>query len=142
MLESTIVAGNSQASTTNVGPDIWSTRVTSYKNSAIGNAQGISNKSDQGGNLPFGANLLLGPLTNNGGLSPTIMPLFGSPVINQGSNPANLTTDERGVVREWQSTCQQLVHRRASHAALSHDALDHFFPLDIRTKWGLTLPRP
>jgi hypothetical protein len=35
-------------------------------------------------------------LTGNGGLSRTQAPLAGSPVINAGSNPFGLPTDQRG----------------------------------------------
>ena len=39
---------------------------------------------------------LLGTLQNNGGGIPTIALLTGSPAIDAGSNPLNLTTDQRG----------------------------------------------
>jgi uncharacterized delta-60 repeat protein len=47
------------------------------------------------GNL-IGVDPLLGLLTGNGGPSRTHAPLPGSPVINAGSNPFGLTTDQRG----------------------------------------------
>lgn len=42
------------------------------------------------------ANPQLGPLQNNGGITVTHALLSGSPAIDHGSNPANLTTDQRG----------------------------------------------
>lgn len=44
-------------------------------------------------------NPLLGPLTNNGGPTPTLALLAGSPAINAGLTAAGLTTDQRGVIR-------------------------------------------
>jgi hypothetical protein len=44
----------------------------------------------------FGQDPLLGPLTDNGGLSRTHALLPGSPAIDAGSNPLGLTTDQRG----------------------------------------------
>jgi hypothetical protein len=41
---------------------------------------------------------LLGPLQNNGGPAPTMVPAANSPAVDQGA-PFGLTTDERGVVR-------------------------------------------
>lgn len=42
---------------------------------------------------------MLGPLQNNGGPTPTIAPLVGSPVIDAGTSSPNLTTDQRGLSR-------------------------------------------
>jgi hypothetical protein len=44
-------------------------------------------------------NPLLTPLSTNGGPTQTLAPYPGSPVIDYGSNPANLTTDQTGAVR-------------------------------------------
>jgi parallel beta-helix repeat protein len=44
----------------------------------------------------FGADPRLGPLQNNGGATLTMALLPGSPAIDTGSNPAGLTTDQRG----------------------------------------------
>jgi hypothetical protein len=51
--------------------------------------------SDLGGNL-LGVDPLLLPLANNGGPTQTHLPGLSSPVLNVGSNPASLTTDQRG----------------------------------------------
>jgi predicted outer membrane repeat protein len=40
---------------------------------------------------------LLGPLQNNGGPTPTLALLPGSPAIDRGANPLDLVTDQRGV---------------------------------------------
>ncbi len=89
--ESTIVSGNVATS----GPDIAGSSGVKMKNSAIGSSSGFP-MTDLGGNLPFGTNLLLGILGNNGGPTQTHALQSGSPAINKGSNPANLTTDQRG----------------------------------------------
>jgi hypothetical protein len=47
---------------------------------------------------------LLGPLQDNGGLTETQAILPGSPAINAGSNPLELTTDQRGEARVQQGT--------------------------------------
>jgi hypothetical protein len=56
-------------------------------------AIGIPNGS--AGNL-VGLDPKLGPLQDNGGPTPTMALLPGSPAINAGSNPLNLTADQRG----------------------------------------------
>lgn len=95
-IESSIISGNINAG----APDIDNPNTTSVKSSAIGDNLGWS-KTDLGGNLPFQphANLKLGVLANNGGPTLTHLPLTGSPLINAGSNPASLTTDQRGFPR-------------------------------------------
>jgi hypothetical protein len=50
------------------------------------------------GNGSFPINPKLGPLQNNGGTTPTMALLSGSPAIDQG-NSFGLTTDQRGFVR-------------------------------------------
>lgn len=47
----------------------------------------------------------LGALTNNGGTTPTLAPLFGSPVIDAGSCSGVPATDQRGVARPVNGTC-------------------------------------
>ena len=46
---------------------------------------------------------LLGPLTNNGGPTQTHALTAGSPAIDAGANPTNLTTDQRGLLRTFGS---------------------------------------
>ena len=52
-----------------------------------------------GANNLTNVNPLLGKLRNYGGTIETMFPLAGSPVINKGGNPGELTTDARGEVR-------------------------------------------
>lgn len=52
--------------------------------------------TDLGGNRPFGEDPLLAPLADNGGPTKTHALGFASPVVNKGSNPANLAFDQRG----------------------------------------------
>jgi len=94
-IESCIVSGN-----TNSGAaDISATGTVNLKSSAVGNSTGFT-MTDKGGNLAFGLNLKLGSLANNGGPTQTIGFLAGSPCLNAGSNPAGLTTDQRGRPRQ------------------------------------------
>jgi len=70
-----------------------------FATSALGNATGIATYVDNGNNLPIGSTLNLGALTNNGGPTPSHMPNVGSLLIDHGSTPSGLTTDQRGVNR-------------------------------------------
>ena len=51
------------------------------------------------------ADPLLGPLNDNGGPTPTMALLAGSPAINAGNNDTCLATDQRGVTRPQGDTC-------------------------------------
>lgn len=98
-ITSTIVSGNSSPT----GPDVAGYTETIYAahqirlwNSAVGRGDDFLLAPDSANNLPFGTNPLLGPLADNGGPTKSHALLAGSPAINAGSNPANLTTDQRG----------------------------------------------
>jgi len=91
LLQSSVVAGN-----VNPGnPDISMTGLVEVGNSLVGSAAGFT-LTDLGGNLAFGTNPLFGALGSNGGPTQTHALLPGSPLINKGSNPTALTTDQRG----------------------------------------------
>jgi len=90
-LESCIVAGNINSA----APDISNTVAGRLKRTAIGSGLGFT-YSDLGGNLPFGIDLKLAPLADNGGPTPTHALMPFSPCLEKGSNPASLTTDQRG----------------------------------------------
>jgi hypothetical protein len=90
-LESCIVAGNSAGA----APDILASTVNA-KTSSIFSHAGITTFNDLGGNRPAGEDPRLGQLQNNGGPTRTHALLHGSPCLDVGSNPANLTTDQRG----------------------------------------------
>jgi hypothetical protein len=88
-LESTIVAKNSGS---------WAADLSAYvvaTFSLIGDPTGVTLGRGSGNNL-FNRDPQLGPLADNGGPTLTHALLPGSPAINAGSNPANLTTDQRG----------------------------------------------
>jgi hypothetical protein len=51
------------------------------------------------GVITLTANPLLGPLQNNGGLTPTMLPLSGSPVLGAGDPSLAPSTDQRGTPR-------------------------------------------
>ena len=81
--------------------DIAGSSFTSNGNNLIGNGDGASGFSDgvNGDFVGTAANPidpLLGTLQDNGGSTPTIALLNGSPAINAGSNPLSLETDQRG----------------------------------------------
>jgi hypothetical protein len=88
----TIIAGNTA---TTSGPDL-SGAITSFGHNLIGNASGSSGfvASDL-----LNYNPLLGVLQNNGGPTPTMALLPGSPAIDAGDNFNALATDQRGFPR-------------------------------------------
>jgi hypothetical protein len=102
-LRSTIVAGNSdrsgaedvgrntnQSTTINASNDLIQTTPTTGPSGTI-NGTNTANI--------FGQNPLLGPLQNNGGSTQTMALSPGSSAIDTGSNPDNLSTDQRGFPR-------------------------------------------
>ena len=113
-IQSTIVAGNRAS---NSGTDIFNggPAITDLGANLIGilPTESIANSftagTDQIGTLSASVNPLLGALTNNGGPTvgtagasmtlETVALLAGSTAIDRGSNPATLTTDERGFTR-------------------------------------------
>lgn len=111
-LNNTIVAGNFSNSTAGmnfqgVAPDVFAA-VTTGSGNFIGigdaNLTGITNGSNGNHIGTAAAPILaqLGPLQNNGGLTPTEAPLPGSPVIGAGVSgvlPPGTTTDQRGFSR-------------------------------------------
>jgi hypothetical protein len=97
-LESTVIAQDTGAN----APDILSQGQVNAKTCFIGVTDGMTMLNPTScvtGNLMVPADPRLGPLANNGGPTPTQLPLPGSPVRNLGSNPASLTTDQRGLPR-------------------------------------------
>ncbi|MBX7103170.1 MAG: hypothetical protein K1X57_03765 [Gemmataceae bacterium] len=95
LIESSIVSNNSAPT----GPDLSAVQVQSHA-SAIGNTAGVTNFVDAGQNL-IGALLFIGPLADNGGPTATHALLPGSPCIDAGANPADLTMDQRGRPRAY-----------------------------------------
>jgi fibronectin-binding autotransporter adhesin len=108
LLQSTVVAANVGLLRPDPGPDIVSTYppssvILTADHSLIGVADNVPLSSNSANNLtgtlaaPLDPKLALA--TNNGGTTPTAAPLRGSPLLDAGSNPANLTTDQRGQPR-------------------------------------------
>jgi CSLREA domain-containing protein len=97
---STILAGNSAAT----GPDVSFSAPSAWPVAGNNNLIGVADPSDMTltgmGNLTGTAaaplDAKLGPLAANGGPTQTRALLAGSPAIDAGSNPAGLTTDQRG----------------------------------------------
>ena len=73
-------------------------KITLTKTLIEDNAGAMSAQCTTNGNL-CNTNPLLDVLALNGGPTPTMRLLPGSPALNAGSNPANLTTDQRGAAR-------------------------------------------
>ncbi len=95
VIESTIVHGNKATNTNN--EDLYSSGTITVNSSLIGTKTGVTFfVGDTFTNANIGASPLLGPLQNNGGPTLTHMPDINSKAINNGSNPAGLTTDQRG----------------------------------------------
>jgi hypothetical protein len=99
-LANSILSGNSTSYGDTYGPDLYGSPslplTANY--SAIGTIAGVPFSAASGNNLAPGTNLMMGPFTNNGGATPTLAPLPGSPLINAGSNalvPVDLTSDQR-----------------------------------------------
>ena len=94
---STIIALNTSGPFGKTGtPDDLEATFANVSHTLLGvgdGALGISNGS--AGNL-VGVDPKLDTLKNNGGPTPTLALLPGSPAINAGSNPLNLTADQRG----------------------------------------------
>jgi parallel beta-helix repeat protein/predicted outer membrane repeat protein len=97
-ITSSIIAKNTYNGVAN---DVSGTVVATSDHNLIGvntGLTGISNLSNgnQIGTAASPIDPLLGALANNGGPTQTMALLAGSPAIDKGSNPANLTTDQRG----------------------------------------------
>jgi hypothetical protein len=98
---STLVAGNTAAT---AGPDVSGPLLSTSAYNLIGDGSGASGLTDgvngnQVGTAASPIDPLLGPLQDNGGPTPTMALLPGSPALNAG-DPAQLdVADQRGVVR-------------------------------------------
>ncbi len=94
-VQSCVISSN--AATANANHDLFTLASVTATFSAIGSKTGASFFfPDATTTALLGADFKLGPLANNGGPTMTHALLLGSPCINTGSNPAALTTDQRG----------------------------------------------
>jgi len=50
--------------------------------------------------------------------------------------------DEQAVRKHWNHWVPRALQITRHHTALTYDVLDHFFPDDVRQRWGLVLTRP
>jgi hypothetical protein len=96
-LQNTIVAGNSVTGSMTSGPDIDGS-VQSLGYNLIQSTSGALINGDSASNVT-GVSPLLGPLQNNGGPTPTMALMAGSPAINKGFFTGTPTTDQRGLPR-------------------------------------------
>jgi hypothetical protein len=93
---STIIALNTSAPFGLAGsPDDVEANFASATNTLLGFGDGATLPSS-GSTVLIGIDPQLGPLQDNGGPTPTMALLPGSPAIDAGSNPLGLTTDQRG----------------------------------------------
>jgi hypothetical protein len=90
---SSLIAGNT--SDDSDGADVKG-NFASPSDTLLGNADGAGGISDGSGGNIVGKDPRLGPLQDNGGPTPTFALLTGSPAIDAGSNPLNLSSDQRG----------------------------------------------
>ncbi|MDB6033280.1 MAG: Hemolysin-type calcium-binding region, partial [Verrucomicrobiales bacterium] len=99
-IRDTLIAGN----TAFASPDVAGAFTTAGYNliGAIDGSSGFANgvNHDQAGTQASPLNPLLGSLASNGGLTPTMALLTGSPAIDKG-NRFGLVTDQRGQLRPY-----------------------------------------
>jgi Bacterial Ig-like domain (group 3) len=101
----TIVAGNTG---TAVAQDVMGV-VTSQGHNLIGNGDGSTGlvdgiNNDRVGTTGSAIDAHLGPLQDNGGPTPTMALLSGSPAIDAGDNAGAPPSDQRGFVRVFNTT--------------------------------------
>jgi hypothetical protein len=98
-VRNTIIAGNTA---TGAGRDCSGTFISGGYNliGAGDGSTGWTGLADQVGSTNAPLDPLLGPLQNNGGSTPTMLPLPGSPAIDQG-NSSGIRTDQRGRARPF-----------------------------------------
>jgi hypothetical protein len=96
-LKNTIVANNQASS----GPDV-SGSFTGMDYNLIGKTNGSSGfgGTDKTGTIANPLDPHLGPLQYNGGLTPTLALLLGSPALDSGNPNENPVTDQRGTERD------------------------------------------
>jgi hypothetical protein len=96
-VQSSIISGNT-ASATNGRSDVATiaAATNNVSNSAIGDPDGFTLSGSSTGNLAYGATLNLLTLANYGGSTATVALGTGSLAMDAGSNPTNLSFDQRG----------------------------------------------
>ncbi|HEX4610737.1 MAG TPA: VCBS repeat-containing protein [Urbifossiella sp.] len=99
-LVNSVVAQNTTSN--NVAKDVRGTFAVGSNNDFLTFVDANTNLANGVNGVIVGADPLLGPLQNNGGVTQTRLPLSGSPLLNAGSNtavPTGITTDQRGDLR-------------------------------------------
>jgi hypothetical protein len=96
-IKDTIIAGGLLVGGGTTGPDAAGT-IDSLDYNLIQNTGGATVSGTTTHNI-IGVSPLLGPLQNNGGSTPTLAPLAGSPVLDAGSAAGGVTVDQRGLAR-------------------------------------------
>jgi uncharacterized repeat protein (TIGR01451 family) len=111
VLQNSIVADNYAS---DLGPDLIGDFTAEF--TAIENTTNANVPTDPS-NL-IGGNPGLGDLRLNGGPTPTLLPAYDSPVIDQGMTVGGVTTDQRGELRPFD------IPLIADSAAVGNDAAD------------------
>ncbi|MGH7176159.1 MAG: choice-of-anchor Q domain-containing protein [Tepidisphaeraceae bacterium] len=98
-MANSVVSGNNNANAADILSSAVTTTIVNF--SAVGSGSGFTLSDGSGNNLPFGADLMLGALANNGGATQTMLPDSDSLLINAGSNAlaGAVATDQRGLGR-------------------------------------------
>jgi hypothetical protein len=104
VLHNTLIAGNFNGPAGAAADDVFGALNSGSDYDLIGDGTGMTGISDGVNGNRVGSHVspidaMLGPLQNNGGPTPTIALLPGSPAIDAGSNAYAAATDQRGFVR-------------------------------------------
>ena len=129
-----IVAGNTSVQ----GPDCAGP-VISLGYNLIGNgadSAGFESQGDQVGNGPAPLDPMLGPLQDNGGPTPTMALLAGSPAINRGYSPT-LSSDQRGGRRRIYGTTKVAIGDGSDIGAYEVDGLLRMTSIERLTPTGI-----
>ena len=103
--QGTLMATESTISGNRIGINDQSLETTLVGSIVAGNSQvDIPGSSTYSGHNLIGGDPKLGPLANNGGPTDTLLPLAGSPAIDQGGATCP-ATDQRGIVRPQGAAC-------------------------------------
>ncbi|HVK13319.1 MAG TPA: Calx-beta domain-containing protein [Gemmataceae bacterium] len=139
--DNTIVSGN----TAPTGPDIGGAATLNVNNSAVGDTTGLTISGAN--NLAPGTNLLLGPLGDYGGPTPSFAPQPGSPLINAGAAslvPTGVTTDQRGApfVRQFGAEVDIGAFEVQPPAVTVNQAADQADPTNGDIRFTVTFAAP
>jgi hypothetical protein len=99
ILTNTVVAGNTSQAINGVPDQDVTAQFTSGGHNLIGIDNNLKGPTDLAGTAASPLGPKLGPLQNNGGTTPTMLPLAGSPLLGAGDPSLAPSTDQRGQSR-------------------------------------------